>query len=78
VETQDATNMFFVRLEGSREENQEKVQKAFGSVDVVDAGFADEYAFVTGEITEGAYEKAANELGKVINKIRIDQTGLKE
>jgi homoserine dehydrogenase len=76
VEREDATNVFFVRLKGSKEENQAKVQEAFGSVDDVDAGFADEYAFVTGEITEGAYEKAIGELGNVINKIRIDQTGL--
>jgi homoserine dehydrogenase len=76
VEREDATNVFFVRLKGSKEENQAKVQEAFGSVDDVDAGFADEYAFVTGEITEGAYEKATATLGNVINKIRIDQTGL--
>jgi homoserine dehydrogenase len=72
VEREDAVNMFFVRLQGSGEENRKKVQEVFGNVDEVDAGFADEYAFVTGEITEGTYEKAAEELGCVINKIRID------
>lgn len=76
VADEDVKNMFFVRLSGSKEDNEEKVQAAFGAVDSVDAGFSDEYAFVTGEIREGDYAKAAAQLGNVINKIRIDQSGL--
>lgn len=76
VADEDVKNMFFVRLSGSKEDNEEKVQAAFGTVDPVDAGFSDEYAFVTEEIREGDYAKAAAQLGNVINKIRIDQSGL--
>jgi homoserine dehydrogenase len=76
VETKDAKNRFFVRAGGSCSENAAKVQAAFGTVEQVDAGFEDEYAFITQEITEGQYEKAAQELGNIINKIRIDKAGL--
>jgi homoserine dehydrogenase len=76
VETKDAKNRFFVRAGGSCPENAAKVQAAFGTVEQVDAGFEDEYAFITQEITEGQYEKAAQELGNIINKIRIDKAGL--
>ncbi len=71
VEVDDAINMFFVRVSGSKADNEEKVKAAFGQVETVDAGFADEYAFITDEITEGAYKKAAEQLGNVINKIRV-------
>lgn len=71
VAMDDAVNQFFVRVSGSKEENEAKVKAAFGEVQAVDAGFADEYAFVTGDITEGTYQKAADQLGNVINKIRV-------
>lgn len=71
VPQDDASSMFFVRVSGSKAENEEKVKSAFGEVTAVDAGFADEYAFVTEEITEGDYKKAAEDLGNVLNKIRV-------
>ncbi len=71
VPMEDARSKFFVRVSGAPEENREKVTAAFGSVQPVDGGYGDEYAFVTEEITEGAYEKAAREVGNVINKIRV-------
>lgn len=71
VALDDATNKFFVRVSGSKADNEAKVKGAFGEVQAIDAGFDDEYAFVTGEITEGTYKKAAEEMGNVINKIRV-------
>ena len=68
----DATSKFLVRVSGSKNDNEEKVNKAFGKVTPVDAGYDDEYGFITEDITEAAYEKAANEMGNVINKIRFD------
>lgn len=67
----EVTSKFFVRVHGSKEEVEEKVTNAFGKVVPVDAGYNDEFGFVTEEITEGAYEKAAAEVS-VINKIRFD------
>lgn len=65
-------NKFFVRVSGPRSENEAKVSGAFGTVTAVDAGYADEYAFVTDYITEETYAKAVVSLGNVINKIRFD------
>lgn len=72
VAQEDTKNAFFVRVSGSRAENESKVKAAFGEVQPVDAGFEEEYAFVTGELSEGAYKMAAEVMGNVINKIRID------
>lgn len=68
---QEAKSKFFVRVNGTKEETEQKVRTLFGSVSQVDAGYDDEYAFVTEEIAESVYEKAAEELD-VINKIRFD------
>ena len=43
---------------------------------MVDAGYDVKFAFVTEEMSEGEYQKAAEQLEGVINKIRVDQTGL--
>lgn len=68
---EESRSKFFVRVKGEKEENESRVREAFGQVKTVDAGFTDEYAFITEEMTEGAYEKAAKALGNVINKIRV-------
>ncbi len=61
---------FFVRMNAtSGIEN--KVSEAFGKVTGIDAGFADEYAFVTEEITEAEYAKASESIEGIINKIRL-------
>lgn len=72
VALDDVKSKFFVRVSGSKGENEAKVAENFGKVTEVDAGYADEYAFVTEEISEGAYHKAADAMGNVINKIRFD------
>lgn len=72
VPIDDAQSKFFVRVSGSKAENEAKVAEQFGSVTPVDAGYTDEYAFVTDYITEGAYRRAAEAMGNVINKIRFD------
>lgn len=63
---------FFVRLSGNSEDNATKAAKAFGSVIPVDVGYDDEYAFITMNMSEKAFDKAAREVGNIINKIRID------
>ena len=71
VPFEESVSKFFVRLSGTKAENEAKAAEAFGSVTPVEAGYSDEYAFITEEITEGAYAKAEEKLGNVINKIRI-------
>lgn len=68
----DVKNRFFVRVSGTPAENERKVASAFGNVTAVDAGYADEYGFVTDYMTESAYAKAAESLGNVLGKIRFD------
>lgn len=68
----DVKNKFFVRVSGTQAENAAKVKEVFGAVKAIDAGYADEYGFVTDYITEGTYAKAAESLGNVISKIRFD------
>lgn len=68
----DVKNRFFVRVSGTPAENEAKVASAFGDVTAVDAGYADEYGFVTDYMTESTYAKAAESLGNVLGKIRFD------
>lgn len=68
----DVKNRFFVRVSGTPAENEVKVASAFGDVTAVDAGYADEYGFVTDYMTESAYAEAAKSLGNVLGKIRFD------
>lgn len=68
----DVKNRFFVRVSGTPAENEAQVASAFGDVTAVDAGYADEYGFVTDYITESTYAKAAESLGNVLGKIRFD------
>lgn len=72
VPFEESVSKFFVRVSGTKAENEAKVSEAFGSVTPVDAGYSDEYAFVTEEITESAYIKAEEKLGNIINKIRFN------
>lgn len=71
VPFEENISKFFVRVSGTKAENEAKVSEAFGSVTPVEAGYSDEYAFITEEITESAYAMAEEKLGNVINKIRI-------
>lgn len=72
ADIKDASQRFFVRLSGDKAANEAKVAEAFGTVRVVDAGIADEYAFITEEVKEGEFAKKAEELGNVVSRIRVD------
>lgn len=72
VPFEEHNSKFFVRLSGNSEDNAAKALKAFGNVIPIDAGYDDEYAFITMNMSEKAFDKAAREVGNVINKIRID------
>lgn len=71
VPFEESISKFFVRVSGTKAENESRVSEAFGSVTPVEAGYNDEFAFITEEITEGSYIKAEEKLGNVINKIRL-------
>lgn len=71
ADIQDAKQKFFVRLSGSKADNEGKVNELFGTVTTVDAGFADEYAFITEEVTEKDFADKAKSLGNMISRIRV-------
>ncbi len=71
ADIQDAKQKFFVRLSGSKADNEGKVNELFGTVTTVDAGFADEYAFITEEVTEKDFADKAKSLENMISRIRV-------
>lgn len=71
ADIQDSKQKFFVRLSGSKADNEEKVNELFGTVTTVDAGFADEYAFITEEVTEKDFADNAKNFDNMISRIRV-------
>lgn len=71
ADIQDAKQKFFVRLSGTKADNEGKVNELFGTVTTVDAGFVDEYAFITEEVTEKDFADKAKSLGNMISRIRV-------
>jgi homoserine dehydrogenase len=63
-----ASNVFFVRVNASL---KDKVSSVFGDVETVDAGIDNEYAFITKKMTEGDFEDKSEQIGGIINKIRV-------
>ncbi len=61
---------FFVRIKGSASD-AEKTEKAFGPIEVVDAGLSKEYGFVTERMTEAEYEARAAKAEGVLGMLRI-------
>lgn len=61
---------FFVR---TKAEFEGKALEVFSSMEVVEADVAGEYAFVTDEMTEGEFKEKAQQLGCVLNRIRIER-----
>ena len=62
---------FFVRVKGDAAEAKE-MEALFGAIDVVDAGVAGEYGFVTGVLSEKEYDELAAKTDAVINRIRVE------
>lgn len=66
------THAFYVRIKGSKAEKLDAVKNTFGNVNVVELdGVNDEFAVVTEVMAEGGFEKAAESLDCVINRIRM-------
>jgi len=63
---------FFARVKGNPETDQTRVEEMFGKVKVVTVpGLENEFGFITEEITEAEYKAKAEQLGTVINMIRV-------
>lgn len=68
---EEASQRFFVRLSGTKADNEAKVKSAFGDVVEVEAGFADEYAFITKECKEKDFADKIKEFDNFISRIRV-------
>lgn len=67
----DVKRKFFVRMSGSREAYEERIESAFGAVEFVEAQDCEgEFGFITDVMKEGEYEDAAARFDNVIHMIR--------
>ena len=65
---------FFIRIEGTVSDKLAEVKAAFGDVEVILIdGLTDEFAVVTEEISEKAYEEGSKKIDGIINRIRIEK-----
>lgn len=67
----DASQKFFVRLRGTKEDNEAKVKAVFGNVTEAEAVFDDEYAFITGEIKERVFKENISQFDNMLSRIRV-------
>lgn len=61
---------FFVRVKGNLS-GTEDLEKIWGAIETVQAGLDEEFGFVTGEMTEAAYEDCAARTEGILGMIRI-------
>lgn len=74
VKKEDVVSKFFVRVSGDVTAKLSAVEAAFGKVQTVKAEDVEgEFAFVTAEMTEKAYEDAAAKVDGIITMIRYEK-----
>lgn len=67
---EDAKRRFFVRISADR---KEKATELFGNVEMIEAGVAGEYGFISQVMTEKELKEKAEALGGVISMIRVEE-----
>ena len=71
-EKADTTKQFFVRVKGTEAELKAALEEAFGAIEVVRLeDKADEFAFITPVMSEGAYDAAAEKFQQICQMIRV-------
>ena len=61
---------YFIRFAGTVEEKLSDVEAAFGKSEVIELPDMDEFAVLTGEMTESRYRKVAAAFGDIRQMIR--------
>lgn len=70
---EDTSKRFFVRISGEPEALKAHVESKFGPVEIVRAdGLEGEFGFLTGVLTERAYEENAKEFPGILHRIRVE------
>ncbi len=69
----DTSKRFFVRIKGNAEAMKAHLESKFGPVEIVEPeGLEEEFGFVTGVMTEGAYAENAKEFPSILHMIRVE------
>lgn len=71
-DTKDDKRRFLVRVKGDAQADKAAMEALFGPVEVVDAGLAGEFGFVTGELSEAEYAERAAKSDRILNRIRVE------
>ena len=67
----EVRSRFFVRVSGTPAQRKEGVENLFGPVDIVTVpGLTEEFAFVTGMITESSFRERAEKMDGILSRIR--------
>lgn len=70
---EDTSKRFFVRISGEPEALRAHLESKFGSIEIVKAeGVEGEFGFLTGVLTERAYEENAKEFPAILHRIRVE------
>ena len=71
---EESRRRFFVRVKGDPESDRENVEQIFGSVKIVKISeLAEEFGFVTEEMSEGEYAEKAEKTEGILHMIRIEE-----
>ena len=71
LQIDDVKSRFFVRISGHAAERQSEIEELFGKVEIVAVpSLPEEFAFITGEITEQEYREKAEKLDGIQSRIR--------
>ena len=71
LQIDDVKSRFFVRVSGHAAERQSDIEELFGKVEIVAVpSLSEEFAFITGEITEQEYREKAEKLDGIQSRIR--------
>ncbi len=65
----DTKRRFFVRVKA---EKKEEAAAVFSSIEEVDAGLTEEFAFITAVMTEKEFDEKIASIGGSINRIRLE------
>lgn len=69
----DTKKQFFVRISGEPEALKAHLESCFGPIEVVQVeGLKQEFGFLTGVITERAYEENAKQFPGILHRIRVE------
>lgn len=71
-DTKDDRRRFLVRVKGDARADAAVFETLFGAIELVDAGIAGEFGFLTGDLSEAEYAERAAKTDAILNRIRVE------